>query len=1159
MPDYGSLLVFGAHSEQDGRVKEGACCRSLDSASGLAAALLLIAPRPLFAAQQLAPVASWFLWLALLIVLALAVALVVLNRRLARARRQIEREIAWRDALVAELPVGVYELLDDPPGILRFEFVSDRAQQLFGVSRRELQADFSSVFRYFHPDDLDKVKALNNESLRAGSSFAARARIVRDGQTRWLQIESRPRMVDKHRRWAGIVTDVTEQMKFAEERAENERLFSSMSRLSCTGGWLLDLASGQVSWTHQTYVIHELPPDQQPDLERALSFYHPDDRVILEQAIERAASSGESFDLVLRLTTAGGREVITHSLGEPVWRDGQVVQLIGAFQDITKQAQDRTQLAEAEARFRALFEESPLSIMVHDARSGVVLDANRAAWTAYSLDSLEALQRRYLWSAPPYSEADALAKIRAAAEGQSQTFEWTSVDAHGRWFQELVTLIPLVIDGQLRVLSSAIDISELHAVRQRFRAIFDASPVAITVQDADTGEFLEANAQAWRSWGFESLDDMLAHPDQVWLEEPYHREAAMARLRAALAKGGDRYEWPTRRLDGSVMWNEVSISPVDVGGRQCALCVAVDITIRREGERLLRESDERFRALLEDVPGVAIQGYGLDGIVNYWNRASETLYGFSAEEALGRNLFDLIVPPESTRTLRQAMEGLAEHGLISNGEMELMRKDGSRLPVFFSQTAVRRPGYPIELFCIDIDLSERKRHENELKRIASYDALTGLPNRNLLAELMREQCSRADESGEGFAFCYLDLDEFKPINDQFGHALGDRVLVRIAERLRGLLRGGDMVGRLGGDEFVLLLGGLGQGPELDRRLRGILDRICEPIQVDSLTLQVAASIGVTLYPEDSSDPDILLRHADQAMYRAKAQGRNSYSLFDLALEDAQQRRRERLQEIRQGLRHKQFELYFHPKISLRTREVCGVEGLIRWRHPVRGVLQPAEFLADLEQSELEHAFGDFVIERALEQQSSWVGQGLALPVSVNISAPHLLAPGFLQKLNAELQRHPDVPACLFRLEILETAAVSDRGQAIAVLDRVRRMGVGVSLDDFGTGYSSLRHLRSLPVDEVKIDQSFVRDMLIDPADRNIVRSVLGLAAAFNLRVVAEGVETAEHMSALIELDCQFGQGYVFARPMPAEDLLGWLDAWPDQSARLPWGKSVPAQ
>jgi len=1134
--------------------------RSVGTCAGLIAITAGLAWAAAPAWAQAAPRSDpWFYWLCMLTLLVLTGALVVLNRRLVAARSRIEREVEWRDQLVAELPIGVYELFDDPSASLRFEFISDRAQQLFGVSRAELATDFFAVFRHFHPDEVERVKALNAKARAEGASFQATTRLLRHGQISWIHIQSRPRAVGAHRRWAGIVTDVTEQVTTAQELAESERLLASMSRLSGTGGWQLDLASGAVRWTQQTFVIHNLPHGQPPDLERALSFYQADDRRCLEQALERALKHAEPFDLTLRITSASGREVITRSLGEPVLEDGKVVQLIGAFQDITTQADNQSRLAEAEARFRVLFEQSPLSIMVHDARTGDVLDANRAAWKAYGLDSLEALKERSLWSEPPYSEAEAVERVRAAAKGRAQTFEWLSIDCNGRPFRELVTLMPIVVDGQPRVLSSAIDITELHGVRQRFEAIFDASPVAIMVQDTKTGELLEANTQAWRSWGFDSLEHLLEHAERIWLDAPYDRNAALARIREAVAHGGDRFEWPTRRVDGSVMWNEVSISPLDVDGRQCALVVAVDVTIRREGERLLRESDERFRALLKDVPGVAIQGFGLDGTVNYWNLASETLYGYSENEAIGRDLLELVVPPELRESVRSAIDGVAQGGWVQIGEMEMMRKDGTRVPVYSSHTAVRRAGLPTELFCIDIDLSERKQHEDELMRIASYDNLTGLPNRNLLADLMGQQCARANRSGRGFAFCYLDLDEFKPINDQFGHAIGDRVLVTIAERLRSLVRAGDVVGRLGGDEFVLLLGDLVRGADLERRLRAILDWIGEPIKVDALTVQVAASIGVTLYPEDSSDPDILLRHADQAMYRAKAQGRNGYSLFDLELEEAQQRRRERLQELDEGLKRNRFVLHFHPKISLRTGAVRGVEGLIRWQHPDRGLLSPREFLADLEQSELECAFGDYVIEQALRQMSDWLDRGLAVPVSVNISAPHLLAPNFLDNLDAALHRHRQVSASLFQLEILETAAVADRDHAIAVLDKVRRLGVGVSLDDFGTGYSSLRHLRSLPVDEVKIDQTFVRDMLSDPGDHNIVRSVLGLAAAFNLRVVAEGVETAQHMKALIDLGCELGQGYVFARPMPAEALPQWLAEWPERAADMQWSAAASGQ
>lgn len=833
-----------------------------------------------------------------------------------------------------------------------------------------------------------------------------------------------------------------------------------------------------------------------------------------------------------------------------------MVGLVGAFQGITAQAQSQQRLADAERRFRVLFERSPLAIMVHDAVSGVVLDANPAAWMSYGLDSLAALQERSLWADPPYSEREALVRIRAAAEGEAQVFEWVSLDKAGRHFRELVHLVPLQIGGELRVFSSSIDISELHSVRQRFRAIFDESPVAVMVQDAGTGELLEANEQAWRSWGFESLEDMYRRADQVWLEPPHDGAAALSRLQRAVAAGGERFEWPSRKANGELLWHELSISPLDVDGRPCALVVAVDITIRREGELLLRESEERFRRLLEEIDGVAVQGYTLDGTVRYWNRASTDLYGYSQSEALGRNLLDLIIPPEMRDDVRENLARIGQGGKIPNGELDLMHKDGHQITVHSSHAIVQRPGQVPELFCVDIDISERKRFEDALRQIANYDPLTGLPNRSLLSELMREQTARADRSGRSYALCYLDLDEFKPINDQHGHEVGDKVLVAVADRLRHLIRGSDVVARLGGDEFVLIFEGMEESGALDSRLERVLDRISQPINVDGLSLQVQGSVGVTLYPRDQADPDTLLRHADQAMYAAKQEGRNRYSLFDATLEEGVQRRRRRLEEIDRGLHGSEFCLYCHPKVDLSNGRVVGMEALVRWQHPREGLLAPGAFLGDLAHSDLEYVFGVRVIEMALAQMQAWLDQGLDLGASVNVSGHHLLHPDFLQQLTTALQRYPRVSPSQLVVEIVESAAVEDLDLAVTVLTRVKELGVQVSLDDFGTGYSSLSHLRSLPVDEVKVDQSFVRDMLSDLSDHNIVRSVLGLADAFGMRAVAEGVEAPEHIAALQSLGCGLGQGYVFAKPLPAAEVPAWLAEW---SQRAPALLTLPGQ
>lgn len=696
---------------------------------------------------------------------------------------------------------------------------------------------------------------------------------------------------------------------------------------------------------------------------------------------------------------------------------------------------------------------------------------------------------------------------------------------------------------------------QLAAAEGHFRTIFEHSPLAIYVlQDARSGMVLDANRRAWQNLGFSSLEELRAAEESVWAGGGFSRRRAISHVRQAVREGGATFDWQFRKTDGSLLWYEVALAPIRLEQRDCVLAICGDVTLRREGERMLRESEERFRKLMREISGVAIQGYTLDGTVIYWNHASETLYGYTAKEALGANLLDLIIPPELRPTVREYLQHAARGGGdIENGELELMRKDGSRVPVFSSHSILRRQGLAPELFCIDIDLSDHKRHQAELAWTANHDRLTDLPNRHLLAELMRERIARADRNEGSFSLCYLDLDEFKQINDQHGQETGDQVLVAIADRLRRMVRGSDAVARLGGDEFVLLLDEVDEGPTLQRRLEFLLQVLAQPVEVDGLNLSVHSSVGVTIYPKDSADADILLRHANQAMFRAKAQGRDCYSLFDLEMEQGVQRRRRRLLEIEQSLEQHEFRLHYQPKVNMQSGEVLGMEGLVRWHHPEQGLLSPAVFLGDLDGSDLERRFGMEMIQQALEQLQQWTRERIGLTISVNISGPHLLHPSFLPAFMEALNNYPENVSRRLKIEILESAAVADLGQAIAVLEQVKRLGIGISLDDFGTGYSSLSHLRSLPVDEVKIDQSFVRDMLTDLSDYNIVRSVVGLAAAFNLKVVAEGVETMDHAALLLELSCETGQGYAFGRPMPVEAVPDWLAAWQQGWRKVPRG------
>lgn len=321
---------------------------------------------------------------------------------------------------------------------------------------------------------------------------------------------------------------------------------------------------------------------------------------------------------------------------------------------------------------------------------------------------------------------------------------------------------------------------------------------------------------------------------------------------------------PLHRPDGELVWSGSLL----------------DVTEQRLAQQRLVESEARFRTLLEDIEGVAVQGYRLDGSVIYWNRASEQLYGYSRKEALHSNLLNLIIPEAMRPAVRENLARVADGGSIDNGELELQAKDGRLIPVYSSHTVLRSPGKGPELFCLDIDLTEHKRHEEEVRKAAHYDLLTGLPNRILLGELMRQAFARADRQGSLLALCCLDLDHFKRINDEQGAAVGDQVLVQVAERLRRRVRGSDVVARLGGDEFVLLLEGGNEKVQLQDRLQALLDVVAQPLHIDGQTVQIEASIGVTLYPQDANDPDVLLRHANEAMFEAKRKGRRSAELCD---------------------------------------------------------------------------------------------------------------------------------------------------------------------------------------------------------------------------------------------------------------------------------------
>ncbi|WP_100638863.1 EAL domain-containing protein [Marinobacter salexigens] len=439
---------------------------------------------------------------------------------------------------------------------------------------------------------------------------------------------------------------------------------------------------------------------------------------------------------------------------------------------------------------------------------------------------------------------------------------------------------------------------------------------------------------------------------------------------------------------------------------------------------------------------------------------------------------------------------------------------------------------------------EKRTHKKNLELAANYDALTGLPNRHRLTELFERELHEADQRNGLVSVCFIDLDGFKAINDEHGHAVGDAILKSVAAKLQATVRNHDIIARLGGDEFVAIL----RDVEDERVYARLLEAIRQPISFRHHLLQVSGSMGITVYPEDDADSDLLLRHADQAMYAAKESGKNCFKIFDLRSHSSRKERVRVLEQIDTALSEQQLELYYQPKICFHHHCVNGFEALIRWNHPKEGVLSPACFLEHIEYTEYARTLGVFVMREAVKQLAVFAEQDLPYTLSINLSPCHFLSEEFPIDLASALEDCPMELRDRLILEILETTAMDDTETALENLKACREMGVDISLDDFGTGYSSLDYFRRLPAQEIKIDRSFVMDMLNDPDDSMIVSAIVSLSKSFKRRLVAEGIESADVEFKLIKLGCDLGQGFFYSKPLPLSEALRWAEnfRWEDR-------------
>ncbi|WP_232784096.1 bifunctional diguanylate cyclase/phosphodiesterase [Moritella sp. Urea-trap-13] len=564
----------------------------------------------------------------------------------------------------------------------------------------------------------------------------------------------------------------------------------------------------------------------------------------------------------------------------------------------------------------------------------------------------------------------------------------------------------------------------------------------------------------------------------------------------------------------------------------------IDITEFKCSEAKLKLAASAFTYASE---GIAITDPA--GNIIDVNNAFTAITGYSCQEVLGKNTRMLKSGRHTPAFYTEMWKTLIEKDHW-RGEIWNCRKNGEIYPELLSINLVRdNDGDITRCVALFSDISHIKEHQKKLEKMAHFDPLTYLPNRTLLRERLSSAKRQCLCNKQLLAVLFIDLDGFKTVNDRYGHDVGDELLIALSHRMRGTLREHDTLARIGGDEFVAVLTELENKDDCKSILERLLLAISDTVTVGKIRLQVSASIGVTFYPQDHSDSDLLIRHADQAMYEAKKAGKNCYFVFDLITSKRMDTRRVNFDRIRMALQKDEFVLYYQPKVNLRKGTVIGAEALIRWQHPERELLLPGEFLPLIENYPISIELGEWVIATALSQIAAWQALGLNIPVSVNISALQLQQNGFAERLQVLLSAWPQVEPRFLLLEVLETSALADVMQVSKIMHDCIDLGVSFALDDFGTGYSSLTYLRHLPASLIKIDQSFVRDMLINPDDLMIVESVVGLAKSFKREVIAEGVETRAHSAALLQLGCELMQGYGIARPMPAGNIPEWMANW----------------
>lgn len=793
-------------------------------------------------------------------------------------------------------------------------------------------------------------------------------------------------------------------------------------------------------------------------------------------------------------------------------------------------------LRASERLYRQMFENNRAVKLLIDPENGAIVDVNMAAcdYYGYTRDELLAM---HVWDINVRGEEQVRIQLGRAATSERTYFQFRHMLASGEIRDVEIHTGPIDIGSRKLLFSIVHDINErkraekaLQQSEEKYRVIFDYAPVGI-YQSTRDGRLVTANETLARMLGYDSVDELLTKnlERDIYLDSK-QRDELIRRFEPYAYANNVELQW--KRKDGSAIWVQLNAHGVRSShGSLYFEGFVYDVTERKQVEELLRKQSAAITASMD---GIGILNERLE--FTYVNDSLARLFGYGDHNLLiGNSLCDLYEPQEQVRFITSIIPLVEQRGRW-RGEATGLRRDGVNFPQEISLTAIGGGG----MVCVVRDITERTYAEEQIKHLAYHDALTNLPNRLLFKDRLTVALSHAQREAARLAVLFLDLDRFKVINDSLGHNIGDQLLQAVAARVHACVRDSDTVARLGGDEFTVLLPHLHRSDDAAPVASKIIEAIRYPFHIEGREFFITTSIGISLFPEDGTDAESLIKNADTAMYQAKELGRDNYQLFN-AVVNANALQRIALEHgLRKAMTSEELEVHYQPIFDMRTGRTTGMEALLRWTHPQMGAIPPSTFIQLAEATGIMIPIGSWALREACRQAKAWHDAGHhALSLAVNLSVTQLQQVDLVDRVRTILAE-TGFPAASLELEITESSAMQSPETSIRTLYELKKLGIRISLDDFGTGHSSLSYLKRFPIDTLKIDQSFVRDITTDPDTAAIVTAIIAMAHSLRLKVIAEGVEYPEQENFLRHHGCDQMQGFLMTQPVSASEFLQFV-------------------